>query len=63
MDKSSGSMAATPKAKYGGGSLLQLGAQFERLCRWHGACVLTSNISGEATNPLGKTLREAMRHT
>jgi hypothetical protein len=26
------------------------------------ACALTGNISGEATNPLGNILREAMRH-
>jgi hypothetical protein len=26
------------------------------------ACVLTGNISGEATTPLGNILREAMRH-
>jgi hypothetical protein len=27
------------------------------------ACALTGNISGEATNPLGNILREAMRQT
>ena len=27
------------------------------------ACALTGNTSGEATNPLGNILREAMRHT
>lgn len=27
------------------------------------ACVLTGNISGEATNPMGNILGEAMRHS